>query len=515
MQKEKSTRWHARERLRDKGQFWTPPWVARPMVRFALDSGDSIYDVGVGAAAFGRALESLRPDLDLAQAYAGCEPHPEPLLEAMEQGLTGRQLAGIASVDFLSVPCLSRPMGIVSNPPYVRHHRISQADKSRLRCLADRLGLRIDGRAGLHVFFLIHALTLLHPGQRLAFIVPSDIAEGVFAPALWRWISASFRIDAVVRFAPEATPFPGVDTNPLVLFLSNLPPGEFMLQATCLEPETPAFERWVEQGLPPDGDPAFNVLRIPMVDAVARGVGRSPRADEEDALPLSRFATTLRGIATGANDFFFLTHTAARELGIADEYLLPAIGKTRDVTSDTLLPADLEELERAGKPTRLLALDGREQHLFPPSIQAYLGHGEAQGLPSRALISMRNPWYKMESRTPPPFLFSYLGRRHARFIRNEAGVVPLTGFLCVYPRWREPAFLACLWKALNHPGTLQGLVQVGKTYGGGAIKVEPRALARLPIPMSVIRDSGLADWLSSDSPGRPTPLQRALFDVAL
>ena len=514
MQKDQNRKWQARERLRDKGQFWTPQWVARPMVRFVLGVEDSIYDAGVGACAFGRALHSLAPNLNLSKAYLGCELHAAPLQEALETGLSEEQLAGIQSTDFLSIPCLTRPMGIVSNPPYIRHHRLSGDEKNRLRCLTNRLGLHIDGRAGLHVFFLIHALTLLHRGQRLAFIVPADITEGVFAPALWRWISASFHIDAVVRFAPEATPFPGVDTNPMVLFLSNRPPAEFMLQATCLESDTTAFERWVDDGLPIDGHPAISVLKIPVQAAVARGVGRSPQANEGDTLPLSCFASTLRGIATGANEFFFMTHGKAEALGIPDDYLRPAIGKTRDVPSDTLTHADLEDLEQAGKATFLLALDGRNQQLFPPAIQAYLGQGEVEQLPSRSLISTRNPWYKMEVRTPPPFLFSYLGRRKARFIRNEAGVVPLTGFLCVYPKWREPAFHACLWKALNHPDTLQGLAQVGKTYGSGAIKVEPKALARLPIPMSVVRDSGLADWLE-DSLGLTAPLQRPLFDVAL
>ena len=46
----------------------------------------------------------------------------------------------------------------------------------------------------------------------------------------------------------------------------------------------------------------------------------------------------------------------------------------------------------------------------------------------KTLISTRNPWYNMEKRENPEFLFAYLGRRNTRFIRNEAGVVPLTGF---------------------------------------------------------------------------------------
>ena len=114
------------------------------------------------------------------------------------------------------------------------------------------------------------------------------------------------------------------------------------------------------------------------------------------------------------------------------------------------------------------------------------------GLASRALISTRRPWYKMEVRqTAPPMLFSYLGRRNARFIRNRAGIRPLTGFLCVYPRQDDRAFTERLWKALQHPDTLANLPLVGKSYGSGAIKVEPRALERLLIPEHVLSAVGL------------------------
>jgi len=92
----------------------------------------------------------------------------------------------------------------------------------------------------------------------------------------------------------------------------------------------------------------------------------------------------------------------------------------------------------------------------------------------------RNPWYNMEKRENPEFLFAYLGSRNTRFIRNEAGVVPLTGFLCVYPKSNNPEYVDKLWMVLKHPETSNNLLLIGKSYGGGAIKVEPRALEKLP-----------------------------------
>ena len=139
-------------------------------------------------------------------------------------------------------------------------------------------------------------------------------------------------------------------------------------------------------------------------------------------------------------------------------------------------------------------------------MRRYLRLGEKLGLPERALIKTRNPWYKMETRRVPPFLFAYLGRRNARFIHNRAGVVPLTGFLCVYPKDNDPDFIERLRVLLSHPDTVANLSLVGKSYGAGAVKVEPRALERLPLTMRALRVANVAP------PERATQLELCIAE---
>lgn len=199
----------------------------------------------------------------------------------------------------------------------------------------------------------------------------------------------------------------------------------------------------------------------------------------------------MRGIATGSNEFFLLTKKRAKELEIPEEFLIPAISRTRDVNGATITKQTLLELEKKGRPTLLLSPDGRRLEDFPIKVQEYLLKGEKKGINKKTLIATRSPWYKMEQREIPKFLFAYLGRRNARFIKNEAGVVPLTGFLCVYPKSNDTGYVEKLEEILKHPDTVENLSLVGKSYGGGAIKVEPRALENLPIPEYLIKKFGL------------------------
>ena len=73
----------------------------------------------------------------------------------------------------------------------------------------------------------------------------------------------------------------------------------------------------------------------------------------------------------------------------------------------------------------------------------------------------------------------------------QSVIIPLTGFLCVYPKSDDKEYTDRLWKILNHPDTVANLAMIGKSYGDGAVKVEPRSLEKLPIPENVIEQSGM------------------------
>ena len=470
--------------MREKGQFWTPGWVAEAMVGYALAGGaKTLFDPAVGAGAFFRAARLISRDLRLR----GVEKDPAALAHAEASGLAKADLAGVEVADFVSREDARSWGAVVANPPYIRHHRLPPELKTGLRAFAKRLlGESLDGRAGLHIYFLLRALESLEPDGRLAFIIPADACEGVFAPSLWRWITTAYRLEGVVTFTREASPFPNVDTNPVIVLIRNAAQLPRFQWAQCRRAGTAALKEWLGGGLGNPSNDDLYVCEREVEEGLTTGLSRARTTVKANGPVLGEFARVLRGIATGANEFFFLTRSRAEQLGIAPEFLLPAVGRTRDVPTDEITEEMLRELDERGRPTLLFAPDGRARDQFPAAVRRYLSKGEQSGLPRKALISQRRPWYKMETRQAPPFLFAYLGRRNARFIRNRARCVPLTGFLCVYPRIEEPSFVESLWRALNHPETLANLSLVGKTYGNGAIKVEPRALERLPLPASVL-----------------------------
>lgn len=479
-----------REALREKGQFWTPFWLAKVMAGWVTETNPgTLFDPAVGPGTFFASARAV----GFAGKFAGYELHERSFEDGERLGLSPTDFNDVVVGDFISARLKCPLSAIISNPPYIRHHRLGELRKLELRRIAERvLGFPLDGRVGLHVYFLLKCLELLAPEGRLAFLLPSDVCEGISSRAFWNRLCERFRLEAVLTFDAAAAPFPKVDTNAMVFLISNNTPQDCLRWIRVLERDSDAITQALRGVANRDGDhPALVCHDRKLTEALSTGLSRPPRSASSQGVPLSHFARVMRGIATGANEFFFLTRQQIAELGLDVRYFARAIGRTRDCHGDTLQPATLAALERQGRPTWLLNLDGTSKERLPAPLRSYLEQGERQKLHERALIQSRRPWYKMEQRMPPPILFAYLGRRDCRFILNEAGVVPLTGFLCVYPWDSRPDAVRWLWRALNHPATLENLVFAGKSYGGGALKVEPRQLDMLEIPDAVLKEVGL------------------------
>jgi len=477
------TNWHEREILRDRGQFWTPSWVAEAMAAYVSHDADLIFDPATGRGAFYEALLKIQNTKIL---FYGIDIDPEVLSDE----IYNQNSCFVEKRDFIKNPPNKKFKAIVANPPYIRHHRIDEETKVYLRQLATKItGYNIDGRAGYHIYFLIRALNLLKYEGKLAFIMPADTCEGKFSKNLWKWISENYCIECVVTFNEKATPFPNVDTNAIIFFIKNSNPEQTFRWVRVNQAYSQDLFHFVTSGFTKTDFETLDIFNRQLKEGITTGLSRPKQIINGFKYYLNDFANVMRGIATGSNEFFFLNSRQVMELNIPSTFLKRAIGRTKDISGNLLTLKDLEKLDQINRPTYLFSVNVQAE--FPKSVSDYLKKGEQMGLPVRSLIKQREPWYKMEKREIPPLLFAYLGRRNSRFIKNEAGVLPLTGFLCVYPIYNDEKYIHELWQALNHPATLENLKLVGKSYGSGAIKVEPGNLNRLPIPENVVNQYNL------------------------
>lgn len=203
------TRLSTPSRQKRLGAFYTPEPVARFIVDWAVRSPDeTVMDPGCGEAVF--LLEAYRQLLELdaspAQAVSqiyGVEVDQVAHEEACRllNEASGHTPAGIIHADFFQVhPDLFGPPPvdiIIGNPPYVRYHHFKGATRQRALQAAHRSGVELTRLTSSWAPYLIHAISFLKPGGRLAMVVPAELLQVDYAEPVRRFLLERFSADQV------------------------------------------------------------------------------------------------------------------------------------------------------------------------------------------------------------------------------------------------------------------------------------------------------------------------------
>lgn len=475
----------------------TPPELAQEVAQYAVDllpAGTEIHfgDPAVGNGAFYGALLSVVPSHRISSAI-GIDINKQQVAVARSRWV--HRGMSVKLGDYLHMAKEVPRNLILANPPYLRHQNIPANYKLSLRERSSvELGLKVSGRAGLYVYFLLLAHRWMTRDAIAAWLIPSEFMQTDYGKALRYYLTHEVQLLRVHRFDPSEPQFESVDVLPSVVVFRNRRPSPtdevlFSLSGSLTSPVQ--FDSAIVGDLPTD-----RAWRFPL------GVDSELHTSKYSVGDLFKVR---RGIATGANDFFILKREQTKKLKIPKEALRPILPKAR-----TLL-GDIVERASDGYPDivpQLCLIDCdlpenkiRSQY---PTFANYLELARDKGLLQRNLLRSRTPWYRQEQRLPAPFLCTYMGRGRQgvppiRFIWNKSDAIAANTYLMLYPRpllarllSKEPSLEGDLF-ALMQETALTSMRGKWRIYAGGLVKIEPRGLLQVPLAATPDWISGITD----------------------
>ena len=195
---------------------------------------------------------------------------------------------------------------------------------------------------------------------------------------------------------------------------------------------------------------------------------------------LGDYCRVRRGIATGDNSFFTLTHDEAEHWGIEKQFLVPVVVGSKDLPLEGPLDDEFYESRLAQGARGLLFFCHQSfESLRDTNALGYIEYGLQLGLHERFNCRARKPWYGVEKVPAADFFTTYMSRNNARIVRNHVGARCMTSLLNV---WANPGVQPdAMCDALEDPANALLLREFGRTYGGGLGKIEPGDLLDLPI----------------------------------
>lgn len=483
------------------GAYYTPPRLAGLLSNWAIALNPKrILEPSYGEGVFLREAEAKlleRGVRDPSRRLFGVELDPTAAARLRETGLrlAEKHLRRANLLSLTPDDLGGRFDAIVGNPPYIRHHLLTPDLAARGREGAERLGIKLNGRSDAWAYFCAHLVGFLAEGGRLALVLPGSVLQADYAKPL---LQALAREDGEVQLvALGERVFKDVQEQTVILLLDRSKQGG-----------RPLIQR-----------------RIATVKGLGEALKRAPRARgkrsgvdgpmwklsvkeeelwericaTEGVARLGELVKIRIGVVTGANSFFVRTAAGATELGKRVDSV-PIVPRGAWLKGPRWTDANQQGV--ASKSSRLIILPAVQSRLSRAAQDA-IAAGEDEKLHLRHHCEKREPWYAQEDTAVPDIFLPYMGSDPPRLVLNETQATCTNAIHRVWMLEESDegmdALVAASWTTLYRLSA----ELVGRSYGGGVLKLEPSGAMALRLALPSCTTLNLTELKEAIAEGGP------------
>jgi adenine-specific DNA-methyltransferase len=452
-------------------QFFTPYSIAELMTKWLLGNENlqTILEPAFGLGVFSRALLLKKNDLQIK----GFEID-NLIFEQAKKEFSGTEKVNFLLEDYMYSDWNNKYDGIICNPPYFKFHDYD--NKNILKEIETKLKCKLNGFTNLYTLFLLKSINQLKPNGRCAYIIPSEFLNSDYGKLIKTHLLKTGTLRHIVVIDFEENIFDDALTTASIILCAN-------------DNKTDKVQFTNIQSVKDLNKIETLIADYPNLSEISKIYSFSELNPEikwkayyqpqnghkfKNLVPFSTYAKVVRGIATGANDYFTFNLSKAKKYNIDEQFLLPCVCRSADVEGNFFTKSDFEELKNRDKNIFLInAINAKSEN-----VAKYIIKGEQEEINKKFLPASRNPWYSLEKRPPAPIWVSVFNRTGLRFVRNEAEVSNLTTFHCVYPQTDlfTDVSIDLLFAYLLTNTARQIFEDNSREYGNGLQKFEPNDL---------------------------------------
>lgn len=462
-----------------RGAYYTPLQLANAMVSLVASQNiTNVLEPSCGDGVFIDSLASLNLLNDIPNITAIEIESDEA--EKVSNNYKDNDNVHVLNDDFLNF--YQRVYGkqtydlILGNPPYIRYQYLTEEQRDIQSNILTSHGMKSNKLINAWVAFIVACVQLLSDRGKIAFVIPAEILQVVYAEELRLFLSNQLSKITLLTF--ERLVFPDIEQEILV-FIGEKGKEEKGIRII----ELGDLEDFKKLDLDSNGFQKLKHVKEKwtkyFVSAEEIKVIQSIREDKRFK-KFSDLALINVGITTGNNTYFSVNEETTKKYELSS-VTLPLIGRSSHAHGIYFTDSDWQENIKADKRAMLISFPNTPYEDYPAKHKEYIELGEKTEEHKGYKCSIRDRWYIVPSVWIPDAFFLRRNNLYPKFVLNRCNAVSTDTMHRI--KFNDSINAENVMLSYYNSISFAFTEICGRSYGGGVLEILPGEVGNIMLPI--------------------------------
>jgi|GEM_PF-1770879 len=455
--------------IKNKGRYYTPPELAEYVASLTItNSNSTILDPAFGngallLAAFKVLKEKCAVNANKQLFGYDIFPLCIKFQKKYYSGILKEENLKINDFFTISPKNHEKRSHVIMNPPFIRHHKIDHSQYEKIAGVLPETE-KITKFNDMWAYFVFHSLKFIKKGGSLSVILPWSFVQAEYAKKIREYLIDKFESINVIVIGKH--------------FFENTQERVLILHAKNFGVLTDKISIGYTYDIPKESNFLIDIdknvwINSPWMTLVSRQFKKHLEKFENKVClrPLSDFVDVKIGTVTGANPFFVIDKKTIQKNKIPMSVLKPIITTSKDLRKLTV-----DSVKDWNK--YLLVIP--EYQKIENEFFDYVKSGENLGYDKKSHTRKRKIWYSIPTPKKCDGFLHYMTKEIPFIVLNHSELFSTNTVHQIFfkedidentKRWIQFSIFSSISQL--------SIEILGKTYGGGILKIEPSAAKKI------------------------------------
>ncbi|MDH2915508.1 MAG: N-6 DNA methylase [Gallionella sp.] len=474
------------------GAYYTPLRVAAILTDWAIrDAKETILEPCFGGCDFLEAMQNRFIECGqtmLAEHIFGCDVDLDAFGYLSSRLGTMTRPGNFLHADFLTTTADSFGKtnfdAVIGNPPYIKNDRIGDHQRESIKLLSQHIHQCVKGRANLWAYFIMHAMSFLKVGGRMAWVLPGNFLTADYASSIRTELSKRFKHVIAISVAERLFLSQGTEERTVVLMCDGYQQDEGnaiqikyctdslelkeIISATDLDKKVGVNEHGKFALLTEDQSKAFMEV-----------------AGIFQAKSIGEFGAVYIGIVIGDKKFFIRRMSEWKEIPISKSYFVPIVSKFKHLSGLSLKPDDIDRWRENDQESFLLNTRGKR---LGSQVRSYLSTNEENNKGDNSTFLRREIWHQPDDGRVADAFIACLNNLGPRMVLNSEKLQATnTLYRFFFKTGLNISFQKMLAISMMTSFSQLSAELNGRQLGSGGLKLEPKGVSNILVATNNIK----------------------------